>query len=199
MFFSLPAAIQWLLHYKYFLFFPIVVVEGPIITIIAGFLSSLGQMNFYLAYLLAVAGDLTGDSLYYCLGRWGGNPYLARWIKYLGLTKERLAHLEGYFSHHAGKTLVLTKFTQGIGFAVLTAAGLAKVPYRKFLWYNLLPTIPKSFVLLLVGFYYGKAYLRINEYLNYTSFVIFSLVLFYLLVYFLGRKLLNRIFHFSVE
>ncbi len=198
MFFPLLVVIQWLLHYKYFLFFPVVVVEGPIITIIAGFLSSFGQMNFYLAYVLAIAGDLTGDSMYYCLGRWGNNPYLARWIRYLGLNKERLAHLEGYFSRHAGKTLVLTKFTQGIGFAVLTAAGLAKVPYGKFICYNLLPTIPKSFILLLIGFYYGKAYLRIDEYINYVSFAIFSLALFYLLVYFLGRKLLNRIFHFSV-
>lgn len=197
MFFPLPVLVQWLLHYKYFLFFPIVVIEGPIITIIAGFLSSLNQMNFYIAYALAIAGDLTGDSMYYCLGRWGGSSYLARRIKYLGLTKERAAHLEGYFSRHVGKTLVLTKFTQGIGFAVLTAAGLAKVPYRKFLWYNLLPTIPKSFVLLLIGFYYGKAYLRIDEYINYVSFAIFSLALFYLLIYFLGRKLLNRIFHFS--
>jgi membrane protein DedA with SNARE-associated domain len=174
-------------------------MEGPIITIIAGFLVSLGQMNFYIAYILAVAGDLIGDTMYYCLGRWGGRKYLARWIKYTGLTEERLTHLEGYFSRHAGKTLVATKFTQGIGFAVLTAAGLAKVPYRKFIFYNLLPTIPKSFTLLLVGFYYGKAYLKINEYLNYASFAVFSLVFFYFLIYFLGRKLLNKVFHFEIE
>lgn len=199
MFFSLSTVIQWLIHYRYFLFFPIVVVEGPIITIVAGFLASLGQMNFYMAYILAFTGDLVGDSMYYCLGRWGSNPYLARWIKQLGLTKEKLAHLESYFVRHAGKTLILTKFTQGIGFAVLIAAGLARVPYRKFLWYNFLPTIPKSMILLLVGFYYGKAYLRINDYLNYVSFTIFSLVLFYILVYFLGGRLLNKIFHSSVE
>jgi membrane protein DedA with SNARE-associated domain len=61
---SLTEVVQWLLYYKYFVLFPIMVVEGPIITIIAGFLVSLGHLNGLAAYAVLVAGDVTGDSIY---------------------------------------------------------------------------------------------------------------------------------------
>ena len=37
--------ISWLLAYRYAILFPLVIIEGPIVTILAGFLASLGQFN----------------------------------------------------------------------------------------------------------------------------------------------------------
>ena len=39
--------IPGLLQYKYVFLFPAVVIEGPIITIVAGFLASLGFFNVF--------------------------------------------------------------------------------------------------------------------------------------------------------
>ena len=60
--FSLDQIIGWLLVYKYFILFPVMVIEGPIITIIAGFLSSLELLNPFLVYVVVVIADLTGSS-----------------------------------------------------------------------------------------------------------------------------------------
>jgi membrane protein DedA with SNARE-associated domain len=64
MIFTLSQIINWLEVYKYFVLFPVTIFEGPIITVIAGYLSSLGFLNFYVAYGVIVLGDTVGDILF---------------------------------------------------------------------------------------------------------------------------------------
>jgi len=175
--------------YKYFLLFPIVVVEGPIITVIAGFLSSLGQLNLWLAYLVVVAGDIAGDAMYYGFGYYGRKGFIDRFGHYLGITNERVERLEKHFANHSGKTLIIGKLSHAIGGAVLVAAGVSRMPFKKFLWYTFLPTLPKSLVLLLIGFYFGEAYHRINIYLDYTALAMVIIAIIFCAIYFTIKKM----------
>ncbi|MFH0804797.1 MAG: DedA family protein [Patescibacteria group bacterium] len=173
---SLPEITQWLIQYGYFVLFPIMVIEGPIITVIAGFLSSVGALNPFIAYAVVVAGDLAGDSIYYFLGRSGRYTSIERWGRFLGITPARVARLETHFGSHTGKTLIAGKLTHAVGSVILTAAGVARVPYRRFLWYNFLATIPKSLVFLLIGFYFGSAIARINRFLTFGTLAMIALL-----------------------
>ncbi len=179
-----------LAHYRYLLLFPLLVVEGPIITIIAGFLISLGSLNFPLAYGLAVTADLVGDTLYYLAGRYGANRVVDRWGKYLGVSWEKIDAFKRRFERHIGKTLLTGKLTHGAGGLILLAAGVARVPYLTFLWFNLLGTLPKSLVLLLLGYYFGHGYRRNNHYLTDVALLTMSLVVLgglVLLFHWIGR------------
>jgi len=182
----LSQLLAWLAHYRYFLLFPAAVFEGPIVTILAGFLASQNILSFLGAFAVLAIGDLVGDSLYYAIGRWGRNQFIERWGKYIGVTPSRLIRVEEHFKRHSGKTLLLGKLTQGIGGLILVAAGAADMPYGKFLWFNTLGTIPKTLTLLVIGFFFGQAYVELNRYLDYTTWgmVILALllVLFYALV-----------------
>lgn len=192
MFLSLNSILQWLLAYKYAIIFPVSVVEGPIITIIAGFLAAHGQLSLFMAYPILVIGDLTGDTLYYYLGFFGRKRFVNRWGHYIGLHPERLGKLEEHFRKHSGKTLFAGKLAHGIGPTALAAAGLIKMPYKKFLWINVLGTIPKSFILLLIGFYFGAAYKELNRYLSYTSFVMIGLAILLIAIYFTITRFANK-------
>jgi membrane protein DedA with SNARE-associated domain len=121
--------------------------------------------------LLVVIADLIGDAIYYALGRWGGIYFVARWGRYFGITQERIVDLEKHFDEHAGKTLIIGKISHGVGVVALVAAGAAKINFWKFLWYNLISSIPKSLALLLVGFYFGAVYTRIIRYLDYLAWI----------------------------
>ncbi|PJE76129.1 hypothetical protein COV04_01200 [Candidatus Uhrbacteria bacterium CG10_big_fil_rev_8_21_14_0_10_48_11] len=192
MHFSLELIVNWLFAYPYLVLFPAVVIEGPIVTVLAGFAVSLGYLNFLLAYTLVVVGDLVGDSLYYALGRWGRDSSLHRWGRLVGVTPERVERLDQHFEAHTGKTLLAGKFMHAIGGAILVAAGAARVRFLTFIWYNLLGTLPKSFLLLLVGYYFGKAYATIDRYLNYTGIAIIILVAFVFLLQFIVRSLRKK-------
>ncbi len=167
---SLESMLVALEYYKYILLFPAAVIEGPIVTVIAGLLVALGYMHWWIALIVIVAGDMVGDALHYAFGRyWFHAPWVHRLITKLGYTEARREQLEQHFKKHPGKTYLLGKVAHGVGGLVLVAAGVARTDFVEFLWWNLLATVPKSGVLLAVGYFLGTSYTKINTYLGYVS------------------------------
>lgn len=194
MFFQPAQIINLLIQYSYLILFPIVIVEGPIISVIAGFLSSLGYLNIFITYAVVVIGDLTGDSIYYVIGRYGREKFIKRWGKYIGINPERITRLENHFDKHSGRTLLLGKISHGIGAVFLVAAGLVKMPFSRFIWFNFIATIIKSLALILIGFYFGQAITKINSILEFISALFVSIgiaVAFIYLIYY-GKKRSNK-------
>ena len=185
MFLSLDQAASWLMHYKYLALFPLAVLEGPIITVITGFFSSLGYINFFLAYIVIVIGDLVGDAFHYALGRFGREKFIDKWGRYIGVNKKQIESIEKQFDKRGSKLLFIGKMAHGIGGAFLVAAGMIKMPFDKFIFSNFLATLVKSFILLLAGFYFGRALDSINSYLEKISLILIGIAGFSLLIYFL--------------
>lgn len=173
--------IQTLLEtYKYLILFPLAAVEGPIITIISGFLASSGFINPYLAYVVIVAGDLASDSAYYALGRFSSESFMRRFGKYIGLDQARLEKANRLLHQHLHKAFILGKISHGAGPIILFIAGTVKIPYPKFLLGNLYPTLAKSLILLIAGFYFGRILINLNQYFDYLAlFVVLAAVALY--------------------
>jgi len=186
---QLQEIIFFLTTYKYFFLFPVTVIEGPIITVIAGFLISLGILNPFVAYIVVVVGDVVGDIIYYAIGYYGREKFIKRWGRFIGVTVERAESLEQHFEKHSGKTLFVGKLSHAVGAVVILAAGMAKMPFWKFVWYTTLPSLPKSLVLLFIGFYFGQAYVTINSYLNYTTVIMTAAAILFIVIYFVVKKI----------
>jgi membrane protein DedA with SNARE-associated domain len=162
----MPSIITLLETYKYLIYLPLAIVEGPIVSIIAGFLVTVGVFDMYLIYLFTILGDIIGDSILYILGRWG-KP-LKRWFgPFIGVTKERLAHAETYFKERHTRSLFLSKVVHGIGSAGLVAAGMFRVTYVRFVATCLTISLVQSAIFITIGMLFGKAYVQIGQYLNY--------------------------------
>lgn len=181
---SLDQVTLWLLGYKYFALFPLAVAEGPIVTVIAGFFVSLGQLNFWLAYFIIVAGDLIGDAIHYLIGRWGGEKFITKWGHHLGISETQVASLEKQFDKRGSQLLFIGKMSHGIGGAFLVAAGIIKMPFGKFIFSNMLATLLKSLILLLIGYYFGQALSTINTYLERIALISIGIGIFAFLIYF---------------
>lgn len=177
-----------LIGYQYLVLFPLVAIEGPIISVVAGFLIAQGLMNVYLAYFIIITADLVGDGLYYALGRWGANFGM----KLFRISEEKLTQLESYFSSHGGKTILWGKLAHGIGTSFLFAAGAAKMPFRKFIYYNIIGTIPKSIILLFIGYLFGQSYARIGKYFDYYALFTLSLGIILIAIYLIVAKKLRK-------
>lgn len=190
---TLPKIFLLLATYRYFLLYPVVVIEGPIVTVIAGFLASLGFLDVFWVYVVVVLGDLTGDSLYYALGRWGRKRIVEKYGWHVGITPRLIEKFEGYLHKHTAKTLFFGKFSQALCVPILIAAGVAKVPYRKYITINLFATLIKSLILLLIGFYFGQAYAKIARYLDITAIIVLILAVIFLLFYLYMQKLAPKL------
>jgi membrane-associated protein len=179
---SLDQIIPTFTHYRYLVIFPLAVLEGPIVTFISGFLVSLGLLPFFPTYVVIVTGDLIGDSLYYAIGRYGREGFIGKYLHYVGITFERIKTLEKQFENNLYKIFVLGKFTHGIGSIVWVASGLAKVPFRQFLFLNAITTAIKSLIILALGFYFGKAYEKFEQYLHFWAWAGITLVVLYIIL-----------------
>ena len=164
MFFSLQKIIALLITYKYAIIFPIAVIEGPAVSIIAGSLIQAGYLNAFLVYFIIVFGDIVGDTVYYGIGKFGGVYFIRRWNHLLNIDTQKLIDLEKTFTSHGPKLLLIGK-AQGLGSIVLMSAGLAKYPYGLFMWYNTVVTLFKSFLLLYVGYIFGEEYATASDYI----------------------------------
>ena len=177
-------------QYKYLILFPGILFEGPILTMIGGFLASpVGGkvMNVGSVYVVAVLADLTGDVLYYSIGRFSGSRFVEKYRIFLGLTHERLLRLKHYFEKHGTKTIVLGKISHGLGWPAMVAAGSAGMPFGKFMSINTVVSLLKTVVLVALGYYYGKSMETLFKYVGWAGVIITLLVL-VTAIYFLYAK-----------
>lgn len=165
----LTTFLGWLLAYRYLVLFPIAVIEGPIIAIVAGSLAANDQLNFFAAYLIIVAGDLVGDSLYYILGRFGRNKALHIAGHRIGLAKEYTKKVDQHFEKHAGKTLFFGKLAFSLEIPVIASAGIAHYPYINFVKYMAAGALPKTLGLMLIGYFFGFSIAGAKHDLAYAS------------------------------
>ena len=158
--------------FKYLFLFPLAVVEGPILAVIAGLLCSEGFLNPAIVYPIIVLGDITGDSLVYALGRWGNSARPRRWYRLIGLTTGKIDRARTYFAGNPVKTVSLSKVILGVGVAGIFLAGNSKVPYRTFLAVCLGTSAIQYTVYLGIGLLFGRAYKEIDCYLNYFAAIL---------------------------
>jgi|GEM_PF-576635 len=173
----LAALVSLFLTYKYLALFPIAVLEGPIIAIVSGSLASTGHLNFLAAYILIVTGDLTGDTFYYLLGRFGRKSILKRWGRYVGLTEDRLQSVDRHYLKHAAKTLIIGKLVFSFEIPVIISAGLARFSFVRFITYMTISALPKTLFLMLIGAIFGISLAGARSGLAYAARVLFVIIL----------------------
>lgn len=170
--FTTDALLQLIRADGLLLLFPLAVLEGPIISVLAGWLVRLGYLPLWWTFGVLILADLVGDGVLYAVGR-AGNGFLPRgWRSRLGLSEARIAQVADHFRAHGGWTLIGAKLTHSFGFAALVAAGAARMPFPAFLWFNLVGTVPKTLFFLMIGYAVGQAHVNVNAWIGWVSLAI---------------------------
>ena len=73
------------------------------------------------------------------------------------MTRARRNGLTGHYADRGGPTLLFGKLTHTTGLPIMLAAGMARMPFGAYLMWNLVGTLPKTAVLLAVGWFLGQA------------------------------------------
>jgi membrane protein DedA with SNARE-associated domain len=117
--------------WAYLLLAALILVEGPAFTLLAGVAASTGHFSVPLVFLAAAGGNLTGDTLWYSLGRLGRLEWITHHGRRFGLRPEVIVRLRDAVHTHAERLLFTGKLTLGMMIPTLVAAGLARVPWRR--------------------------------------------------------------------
>ncbi|MCX6761778.1 MAG: DedA family protein [Candidatus Moranbacteria bacterium] len=164
---------QFLHHYGYFVMLPLMIIEGPIVTVIAAMLASLGAFNVFLVLLFSILGDVIGDVALYALGYRFGMGFVRHVGKYIGITEKLVLRMQEYFKKYGGKTIFAVKSTTGLCWATFTAAGIVKMDFKKFLKNSVYGGIVWSGFLVAMGYFYGYLWRDIKQYIQWVGWIIF--------------------------
>lgn len=172
--FSDPQVLTYIKNIGYPTMLVLMIVEGPVATILAAFAASLGFFNVFLVFVLSMLGDIIGDIILYIIGYTGGAKTLAKAEKILKVKPEIVAKLEKLFSQHGKKTIFAVKSTTGLCWITFIAAGTVRMKFREFIFGSVFGGIIWSSFLVIMGYFFGYAFAKISEYIKYAGFIIFA-------------------------
>ncbi|HEX8994165.1 MAG TPA: hypothetical protein VF803_02835 [Candidatus Paceibacterota bacterium] len=153
-----------IITYRYVILFPLAAFEGPILSVMVGFLVATGYFNPLIAYGIMILGDVIPDGAYYFFGRWGRDKaFIQRYGARFGLTEHRFAVIERLWHKHPGKTMWTSKLSYGLSTAFLVSAGLAGMRLSTFYAYALPVTMVQYGLLMAAGYFFGNSYALISE------------------------------------
>lgn len=185
---------EFLSQYGYWAMLPLMIIEGPVATIIAAMLASLGAFSWIAVLFISVAGDVIGDVIWYGLGYRYRMGFVRGFGKYIGITEELVLKMQKYFENHGGKTIFVVKSTTGLCWAAFTAAGIAKMDFRKFLKYSIVGGIVWSGFLVAMGYFYGYLWREVSNYIDWIGWVISVVtVISYILIMLYKKKKFEKI------
>ena len=176
--------------WSYVLLALLVLVEGPVATLLGAAAASARMMRPGLVFAAAAIGNLTADLIWYGIGRAGRVHWLLPYGRWLGLRREHLDRLMRLMNSHARKVLFLAKLLNAFIVPSLMAAGLARVPLRRWLPAVLIAETLWTGSLVLIGYHATQAISRVELGLQYLALAASILVILALL--FLGRQVLRR-------
>jgi membrane protein DedA with SNARE-associated domain len=184
----------YLVTYRYVLIIPITVIEGPIVMVLCGFLLRFGTFDLIPLYVILIISDLVGDIGWYCVGRFWGLSFIKRFGKFFSITEKTLEKATALFHKHHNKILFISKITMGFGFALVTliTAGMAKVPFKKYLAFNVAGQFVWTAALLGIGYSFGNIYTSIDK--GFRDVALVALIIIALaIVYGFGKYISKRI------
>jgi membrane protein DedA with SNARE-associated domain len=164
---------QFLSQYGYWIMLPLMIVEGPVATLMAATMAALGAFNVFIVLIFSIAGDMIGDVILYGLGYKYGMGFVTRVGKHIGITENLVLRMEKYFVRHGGKTIFAVKSTTGLCWATFTAAGIVKFNFKKFVKFSFLGGIVWSGFLVSMGYFYGYLWREIKQTIEWIGWIVF--------------------------
>lgn len=121
--------------------------------VVAGVLSAQGHLVTGIAFAACLAGAVVGDSFMYAIGyHWGHGIFTShpRFAKLLAAENEQ--QFQQAIESHAFKVMLLARFLIGVRAPVYVMTGVVRMPYRRFLMYDVFSAA------LVVGVVFGLSY-----------------------------------------
>lgn len=131
-------------------------IPGETITIVGGFLAGSGELGYWTVLGTAIAGAVIGDNFGYWIGRFGGWPLLVRVGSFFNISSRKLEEVRTKFRKNADKAVFFGRFVTLLRIFAGPIAGIAQMPYYRFLICNLGGATVWALIMVTLSFFVGR-------------------------------------------
>jgi membrane protein DedA with SNARE-associated domain len=133
-------------------------LPGETALIAFGVLASEGHYSIASVIAVAAAGAIVGDNLgYWLIGRVGGRALFARWHWLSQYSDRVLPRTESLMARYGGAAVFFGRFVAILRYTVAWVAGLSRMPWWRFLFWNAAGAVCWATAVGLTAYYGGKA------------------------------------------
>ncbi len=129
-------------------------LPGDSLLFVAGTIAAAGGMDVHVLIVLLIVAAVLGDGVNYAIGARVGPKVFSDDARFL--KREHLDKATAFYLRHGGKTIVLARFIPIIRTYAPFVAGMAKMPYRRFLAFNAGGAVLWVASLTYAGFLFGN-------------------------------------------
>lgn len=156
-------------------------IPSELILPLAGFNAAQGLQSLWATILAGTVGSVLGLTIWYWVGRTFGLPRLKRLADRLG----RFAMMDStdldtacqWFERHGAMAVLFGRLLPTVRTLISIPAGLAFMPFWKFVAYSAVGTFLWSAFLTLIGYILEAQYERVEAWLNPVSTVVVVVIL----------------------
>lgn len=130
-------------------------LPGDSLLVTAGLLcATLNLMNVWLLGLLLTIASILGNAVGYAIGAAAG-PRLFSKEDSLLFNKKHLYRASAFYEKHGGKTIIIARFMPIVRTFVPVVAGMGRMDYKRYTFYNVVGGIAWIWSMLLIGYFLG--------------------------------------------
>ena len=163
------------------------VFPGETALIVGGVIASQGHLSLASVLAAGVGGAIVGDSIGYLIGRrWGRrilHSTLGRFVRV-----EHLIRAEEALARRGGWAVFIGRFTAALRVLVPGLAGMARVPYRTFLVFNVTGALIWGTAMVVAGYLAGNSWHTLAHLFSGAGIVLTVLVVAGLAAVYLVRR-----------
>lgn len=139
-------------------------LPGNSLLFIAGSLASVGEINLAILIVCLVMAAYIGGFVNYAISRALGNKLLKN--KFFGrfIKEDYLEETKGFYEEKGAKTLILSKFVPVVRTFSPFIAGMSRMNFAKFSFYNAMSCIIWVFSVSIIGYLFGNVGFVKNNY-----------------------------------
>ena len=130
-------------------------LPGDSLLFAAGSIAALpnSPLNLGLLFLLLSSAAILGDTVNYWVGHWFGPKAFNRDGRFL--KKKYLDRTKAFYDRYGAQTIVLARFVPIVRTFAPFVAGIGRMSYRRFIFFNVAGAILWNFLLLGAGYLFG--------------------------------------------
>lgn len=131
-------------------------LPGDSLLFVAGALSALdtNDVNVHLMVLLLLFAAILGDAVNYSIGRIFGEKFFSNPNSRI-FKREYLDKTHAFYEKHGGKAIILARFVPIVRTFAPFVAGMGKMSYRHFAFYNVTGAIAWVLLFTYAGYFFG--------------------------------------------
>jgi membrane-associated protein len=133
-----------------------------------------GTLNIWLLNLVLMAAAILGDTTGYWIGYHLG-PRLFSRSDSIFFHKDHLMRTKKFYDKYGPKTIVLARFVPIVRTFAPTVAGVGRMEYTKFLFYNVAGGIGWVLSMTLAGYFLGKSVPNIEKQIHWIILIVIVL------------------------